>query len=711
MSEIPRPDRELHRRDELPLRTTALPASDTDAPNPETTPANPPSLPKQDLGEYRLLTKLGEGGMGAVYKAVHTRLDKVVALKMLSPRLEDDPQWISRFELEMKAVGRVSHPNIIQAYDAREINGVRFLVTEFVDGVHLGQLLAERGPLPIAEACEIARQAAFGLQAAHEHGLVHRDVKPSNLMLTRQGQVKLLDLGLARVQAASPTAAKATASGLIMGTADYIAPEQVTDCHGVDIRADIYSLGASLFELLTGNAPFTGKTPLEIITARLLKSPPPIRRLRAGVPETLAAVVHRMLATKPKDRYATPAAVAEALTPFAAGCDLRSLWRTEPDVQAPALTELGPKPHRTWPLMVAGVTVGLAVCGLTLWLSMVHREQPLRTVAVVRKSAPALVPPQERGRPVAEPRVTAEKRPAPASVGVRRGQEVQATWAKNLGMPVQQTNSIGMKLVLIPPGQFSMGSPTAEPRELGVSMTRESPAHRVAITRPFLLGAFEVTQAEYQQVMGSNPSFFSPQGKGRQPLADQDTARYPVESVSWADATEFCRRLSALQGEHSARRVYRLPTEAEWEYACRAGSTTRWASGDVDAELDAYAWLGSSSGNRTHPVGQKRANAWGLYDMHGNVFEWCADWFTEDYYTRSPSEDPVGPASGLERVIRGGSWWNAPAHARSAARVGAPRDGSELIGLRVACELPPRTNSYPTGPASRGSTPTPPAGR
>jgi formylglycine-generating enzyme required for sulfatase activity len=397
--------------------------------------------------------------------------------------------------------------------------------------------------------------------------------------------------------------------------------------------------------------------------------------------------------------------VAEALAPFAAGSDLLRLWKAEPVGQVPAPAAEGPGVRRKWRLAFGVALVCLAMAGVAIWASRVRPGRP-----VVGRPGAASVPPRQSSVPSTEHRAGPQKRPAPTPVDIKRWQQVQATWAKSLGIPAQETNSIGMTLVLIPPGQFMMGSPNDEPREIGVSMARESPAHRVAITRPFLLGAHEVTQAEYQQVMGSNPSFFSAQGKGRARVAGQDTARYPVESVSWADATEFCRRLSALQGEHSARRVYRLPTEAEWEYACRAGSTTRWASGDVEGELDDYAWLGSQAGDLTHPVGQKRANAWGLFDVHGNVFEWCADWFAEDYYAQSPADDPVGPPSGLEHVIRGGSWWNAPAHARSAARVGAPRDGSELVGLRVACEIPPRTNSYPK-PLPNGSPSAKPASR
>jgi formylglycine-generating enzyme required for sulfatase activity len=255
-----------------------------------------------------------------------------------------------------------------------------------------------------------------------------------------------------------------------------------------------------------------------------------------------------------------------------------------------------------------------------------------------------------------------------------------------------------MKLVLIPAGEFEMGTaPTAteapgkkptgtkEPRPRD-KFPGETPPHRVKITRPFLLGACEVTQSEYQGVTGANPSHFALRGDGRQKVGRQETARHPVESVSWPDAIEFCRKLSELPAEQSAGRVYRLPTEAEWEYSCRAGTVAPWYCGDDEAALADFAWLRPLSDQATHPVGQKKPNAWGLYDMHGNVFEWCSDWFSPDYYAQSALENPTGPASGLEHVIRGGSWWNLPKDCRCAARVAWPADGSNLIGLRVACD-------------------------
>ena len=196
----------------------------------------------------------------------------------------------------------------------------------------------------------------------------------------------------------------------------------------------------------------------------------------------------------------------------------------------------------------------------------------------------------------------------------------------------------------------------------------EGPQHHVRITKPFWLGASPVTQGEYERVTGSNPSKFPmppPISKpsvaeyervtGSNPSKFEGDPQRPVEQVSWDDAVEFCRKLSALPGEKAAKRRYGLPTEAQWEHACRAGTTTRWYAGDNQAGLVDVAWFNTNSGGQTHPVGGKKPNAWGLYDMHGNVWEWCQDWYDKEYYARSPIDDPAGPPGGSFRGMRGGS--------------------------------------------------------
>jgi len=235
-----------------------------------------------------------------------------------------------------------------------------------------------------------------------------------------------------------------------------------------------------------------------------------------------------------------------------------------------------------------------------------------------------------------------------------------------------------MKFVLVPAGSFMMGSPE------GQGASDEHPRHQVEISRPYYLGVTEVTQAQWKAVMGSNPSGFK--GDNR-----------PVENVSWIDAQEFIRRLNQKEGTNK----YRLPTEAEWEYACRAGSETAYCFGDDESRLGDYAWYwhGVNSSERIQPVGQRKPNAWGLYDMHGNVFEWCADWYGWDYYAASPSRDPRGPGSpvyddslgGEFRVVRGGGvgWGGDAGTCRSACRGwGLPGWRMTDCGFRLARTTP-----------------------
>jgi formylglycine-generating enzyme required for sulfatase activity len=237
--------------------------------------------------------------------------------------------------------------------------------------------------------------------------------------------------------------------------------------------------------------------------------------------------------------------------------------------------------------------------------------------------------------------------------------------------PKTITNSIGMKLVLIPKGTFMMGSPIEEE---GADNDEEQ--HQVTIGKDYYLGVTEVTQGQYEKVMGTNPSYFQ-----KRVIRKSDSSMYPVELVSWEDAVEFCKKLSDLPEEKKAGRVYRLPTEAEWEYACRAGSKAAYSFGANSKTLGDYAWFGENSGRQTHPVGEKKANAWGLYDMHGNVWEWCSDWY--GVYPKGSVSDPSGPSEGSCRVVRGGFWFGVAAGCRSADR--SRFDPSVLsLGFRVA---------------------------
>jgi WD40 repeat protein len=285
---------------------------------------DPPDIPAElaNHPRYRVLGLIGQGGMGAVYQAEHRRMQRIVALKVINPGLMRNPATVNRFQQEVRATAKLSHPNIVTAHDADQAGELHFLVMEFVEGQTLGEVLDQRGLLPIAEVCDYVCQAAQGLQHLHESGLIHRDIKPHNLMLTTSGTVKLLDCGLARFaddaqepecETASPFSksnSSLTAAGTVMGTADYIAPEQVADARAADIRSDIYSLGCTLYHLLTGKPPFPEGTPADKFNHHT-ETPIPIPE---EWPPELKSIVGKMTAKKPGDRYATPAEVAKDIS-------------------------------------------------------------------------------------------------------------------------------------------------------------------------------------------------------------------------------------------------------------------------------------------------------------------------------------------------------------------------------------------------------------
>ena len=750
------------------------------------------------FGQYVVLDKLGAGGMGVVLKAQHRRMKRTVAIKVLSSAAMKQAGAVERFHREAEAAAKLSHPNIVTAYDADEHQGMHYLAMEYVEGSDLATVVKEHGPLAVQHAVECILQAARGLQYAHSKGIVHRDIKPGNLLLDKEGTVKILDMGLARIvgaEAALGGAERLTTTGQVMGTCDYMAPEQSLDTHQADARADIYSLGCTLFRLLTGNPPYRGETFAKLFLMHLESPIPSLCDARPDVPKTLDAVCQRMLAKKPEDRYQSMTELITELEMVLAVLSGRSVTTTAASDESPSevvartlaflqeatprgtLTKqkkstadqrtqpyIGPERDtgsnllsklkrvagmaRRRPLLLLAIGAGLVVL-LVVVLALTLRQGTLVVeideqlgkdvqVAVSQGGERVQVADAKSGWTLSlsagkydlaveggddqfqldsesitvtrggQVKVKVTLKPAVAPFDAQRARKYQERWAKQLGVPVEITNSIGMKLVLIPPGEFQMGSPKEMIDEefkanggyqrYKDELLSEGPMHRVRITRLSFLGMHEVTQEEYQRVMGSSPSEFSVTGTRKDAVAGQDTKRFPVESVSWDDAVEFCRRLSALPEERLAGRTYHLPSEAQWEYACRAGNMGRYSfsSGSShvpkeaeEQELSNYGWFGGKVGETMHAVGLKRANAWGLYDMHGNVFEWCQDWYDKDYYAQSVTDDPAGPPGNSKRVGRGGSNISLARESRSAYRLdNEPGTRSCYLGFRACLVLP-----------------------
>ncbi|MBY0524776.1 MAG: protein kinase [Gemmataceae bacterium] len=354
------------------------------------------------LGPYVILDRLGSGGGGQVFKAWHQQMKKVVALKVLRPDAAKDKEVVQRFHREMEVASQISHPNIVYAYEAGPIGNQLVLALEYVEGTTLEELVAKSGPLPLARACEYIRQAAVGMQYAHERGLIHRDIKPANLLVagTRNQEsgirsqesagrsagacIKLLDLGLARLgeMAGSSTANLTVAGGqsVMQGTPDYMAPEQALDFHTADIRADIYSLGCTFFFLLTGHPPFGGGT----LAQKLMKhqtAAAPLDTIRPPLLPGVDRVMRRMLAKEPKERFQTPGEVVQALQPFCPPSTRVDLSSDTLNVNLDGSTFLGPKPGASRSRLIAPSASHRSV--QRLWLALVALALAMGVALVV----------------------------------------------------------------------------------------------------------------------------------------------------------------------------------------------------------------------------------------------------------------------------------------------------------------------------------------
>ncbi len=637
--------------------------------------ATPRLSPGTRLGDYIVGPLLGSGGMGTVYQATHVPMHRQVALKVF--------QWqnatavsLERFRREVLAAARLSHPNVVRAYDAGEHEGLLYLAMELIDGEDLHRRVLRLGPLSVEESTQVVRQAAQGLEHAHRQSIVHRDVKPANLMVTDSGEVKLLDVGLARLihrphvlntgnhdSGSLALETKATASGLLMGTVDYLAPEQAAEPAKASHKADIYGLGCTWKFLVTGKPCYAQLPMIQRLVAHQVGPVPSLRDECPHFPRDLDRLFQSMVAKRPDRR---PASMGDVLASLDA-CTLRNAKR--------------PLPNRR--LIWSLATVGVLVLAGVLSLSMFRSGPNNATVAATQALPPDVALPNAMSQD-------------------DNRQQAQEQTAARRNLPAHRMGPDGMRLVLIPSGHFQMGTKQTKQNEHHAS-DLEFPQHRVTISQPFYLAQTETTVAQFRSFVEATDYVTEPelpggvawgyeQGewrKGRyswkqmgdyQPRDDR-----PVTNLTWYDAQAYCDWLNDTS-ESSV--VYRLPTEAQWEYACRAGTETEWSHGNDWETLSEYAWHMQNSDMLLKPVAMKQPNAWGLYDMHGNASEWCSDRFTPGSgYDESNATDPEGPRFGNERIQRGGNVLSSAHNVRSASRVHQKASDPTKGGFRVALDV------------------------
>ena len=721
--------------------------------------ASTPTPQTTAFGPFELLGRLGTGGMGTVFRARHKGLDHVVALKVMRSRLADETAR-KRFEREARISASVDHPNIVKVLDAGEVGERAFIAMEYVEGVPFDKYTRTHD-LSVEAIVEVVRKTALAVHAAHEAQVIHRDIKPGNILVREDGEPMLADFGLAK---SSEDSMSLTASGNVVGTAIYMSPEQITSAEaraGVDHRSDVYSLGVVLYEALTGYLPFGGQSTLEVLCHIVKEDPVAPGELNPDVPGALELICLKAIAKDREERYSSARELADDLQ--------RCLDGQTVEAKAPRLLQTawrrdGRLTAMAWVAILGFIVTGLVTIGcvgyvfaamnaaraaerekarLQTELAELEAERreagsparataPAETVQESTGSAPQPKPskPAAALEPVAsEPPAVLEAPPAPDepqevpvaptagpsaaepkpralpyqatgrlparlerafmlpdlsldqhgnSVTVRNTPGVIPGWAANPSRPDESQEASSsyrdvdhrtgwaveiwlkqprLEFVLIPSGQFPMGAPPVEQGRVD----REGPVRTVRVSKPFYLSKYEITCAQWQDVMGSMPRRTKPASPSQ-----------AVNHVSWEDCQKLLKAFRA-QGVR-----FSLPSEAQWEYACRAGSRTRFCHGDdLDhGQLGRYGWYiesmdraDGSAGLGPRPVGQKKPNAWGLHDMHGNVWEWCGDVWHSSYEGAPTDDSPWRSEEGVSnRVCRGGAFINAASFCRSAFR-------------------------------------------
>jgi len=718
------------------------------------------SLVGQTIGVYEVVDKIGQGGMAEVYRGFHPALRRYVAIKFLGRSLRADPDLSRRFQLEAQAIASLRHPNIIQVFDFGPYEGGYYLVMEYVEGADLRAEVARRRadgrPFTPDEILDILGQVADGLDYAHRRGIVHRDVKPGNILLTAdERQAILTDFGLAMLLDRISQISR----GHTFGTPEYIAPEQAMDSRAASPQSDIYSLGGLLYEMVTGRLPFEAESAISLALKHIGEDPTPPRRYAPQLPEAVEAVILRALAKEPDDRFATAREMVDALRQaWSSGVSQPIIsWAQgvggeatgEPSIPGrdgpptpppdrPAFQDNPSDPEMSteasagdarrrlvWVglpiILLIGLSIFLAAKpdlgswaasffpGLALTSTLTSTPtsvssrtptpiptpssspSPWTTVASGGALAQAQTPtatetstpaPTETLTPTPTatytPTPTPTETPTPTPTDTPRPTPTPTPTlapGETVARPAD-----GMLMHFVPGGPFLMGADEENDPEAN---SREKPQHEVTLS-PFWMDETEVSNAQYRHCVRAGVCS-EPAKTGA--YSDTTLSEHPVVFVTWAQANDYCAWLAVETGWD-----VRLPTEAQWEKAASwdpaSGAKRLYPWGGEAPDGTRLNYLGTRLG-RTSPVGQYPggASAYGILDMAGNVWEWVADWYGRDYYSAADDlpSDPLGPAQGTQKVMRGGSYGYGSRYVRTTHREVANPEQAKGGGLGFRC--------------------------